>query len=97
VIQQDDLVAGVHPVDEDIMDILRAKHPKPDHLSNSAPDQSANKETVQPSNCPPQVDADGWKHILCSKLYGKLTESLYVNQLQIWQKYYAQKKWIHVC
>ncbi len=95
LINQEDSVVGVHPVDDNIMDILRGKHPKAAEATNLT-DQSHTGELVQPvifesidgqsifnaakntfgSGGPTNIDADGWKHILCSKSYGKLSEEL---------------------
>ena len=97
LINQDDSVIGVHPVDDEILEILRKKHPKAAHSPSVTPKvEIGTEETVQPvvfesidetaihdaakktfgSGGPTQVDADGWKHILCSKSYGKSSEVL---------------------
>ncbi len=95
LISEEDSVVGVHPINEEIIDILCAKHPKAAEPINFV-DQCPVGEFVQPvifesidestiydaakntfgSGGPTQIDADGWKHILCSKSYGKLSEEL---------------------
>ena len=95
LINNDDNVVGVHDVTDDIVEILRSKHPKASHSEDEICDKEEGP-LVQPvifesidssaiyraakstfgSGGPTLVDADGWKHILCSKSYGNVSDNL---------------------
>ncbi len=94
-INNDDITLGVHPITDEIKQLLREKHPvgKPAEQEILLPDIAETPQPVifegidaesvykaakkiQGSGGPSLIDADGWRHILCSKSYGKTSVDL---------------------
>ena len=94
-INNDDATLGIHPLNEEIKDLLNAKHPKKRAADSKIllPQTSVEPHpviyeginggkiydaalTLNGSGGPTLLDAEGWKHILCSKSYGTASSNL---------------------
>ena len=95
LVDTENVIAGVHAINDDIRAILQSKHPEPTQAeeralsSDDAPSieevifESIDGKAIQASAMKTfgsggatKADADIWKHILCSKVFGKLSDDL---------------------
>lgn len=94
-VNNEDSTKGVHPLSDEIKQLLEEKHPKARDVDEEIllPPTANDPEPViyesidgtsvyraakqlEGSGGPTLIDADGWKHILCSKSYGKASQDL---------------------
>ena len=81
----DNMSGGILPLDDKTLDLLIQKHPEPRNISDDVllqgPIQQIhptmfNAIDTKGGSGPSGIDADGWKKILVSKVYGDMGEYL---------------------
>ena len=94
-VNNEDSTKGVHPLNDEIKQLLEEKHPKardvdegillpltandPEPVIYESIDGTSvyrAAKQLEGSGGPTLIDADGWKHMLCSKSYGKASQDL---------------------